>query len=77
MRKLFVMLVMLGSWLPARAAELPPVTVYAPKVCLACLEWAEHLRQHERSTRADRDFEQRVHGYVDGVPTVRHLVLAS
>lgn len=25
--------------------ELPPVTVYVPKVCLACLEWAEHLRQ--------------------------------
>jgi hypothetical protein len=33
----------------ARAAEtlsLPPVKVYVPKVCLACIEWAEHLRQH-------------------------------
>lgn len=25
---------------------LPPVKVYVPKVCLACAEWAEHLRQH-------------------------------
>lgn len=30
----------------ARAGDLPPVKVYAPKVCLACLEWAEHLRQN-------------------------------
>jgi hypothetical protein len=29
-----------------RAERLPPVTVYVPKVCLACIEWAEHLRQH-------------------------------
>lgn len=28
------------------AQILPPVTVYVPKVCLACLEWAEHLRQN-------------------------------
>lgn len=28
------------------AAALPPVKVYVPKVCLACAEWAEHLRQH-------------------------------
>lgn len=25
---------------------LPPVKVYVPKVCLACIEWAEHLRQN-------------------------------
>ncbi|MCX8087453.1 MAG: metal-binding protein [Rhodocyclaceae bacterium] len=29
----------------ARAETWPPVTVFAPPVCLACLEWAEHLRQ--------------------------------
>lgn len=32
---------------------LPPVTVYAPKVCLACLEWAEHLRQNGFSVNVD------------------------
>lgn len=26
--------------------DLPPVKVFVPKVCLACAEWAEHLRQH-------------------------------
>jgi hypothetical protein len=24
---------------------LPPVVVYAPSPCLACIDWAEHLRQ--------------------------------
>jgi hypothetical protein len=36
--------------------------------------WAEHARQHERVTRADREMEERVHSYVRGSPTVRHLV---
>jgi MFS family permease len=39
--------------------------------------WAEHLRQHERSTKADRDVEDRLQTYVTGVPTVRHLVAAE
>lgn len=53
MRKSFIPFMMLGWWLPLRAAELPPVTVYAPKVCLACLEYAEHLRQHGFSVKVD------------------------
>ncbi len=39
--------------------------------------WAEHLRQHERSTKADRDVEARLRKHVTGVPTVRHLVAAE
>jgi quinol monooxygenase YgiN len=35
--------------------------------------WAEHLRQHERLTRADSDVTERVQGLVRGTPTVRHL----
>ena len=31
---------------PAAAETLPPVTLFAPKVCLACIEWAEHLRRN-------------------------------
>lgn len=33
---------------PAKAAApgLPPVTVYVPGLCLACIDWAEHLRQN-------------------------------
>jgi hypothetical protein len=36
--------------------------------------WAEHLRQHERATQADRDVEGRVLAHVSGEPTVRHFV---
>jgi MFS family permease len=35
--------------------------------------WAEHLRQHERLTRADRGVTERIQGLVRGTPTVRHL----
>jgi len=36
--------------------------------------WAEHLRQHERQTQADRVLEGRIHSYLSGEPTVRHLI---
>jgi MFS family permease len=36
--------------------------------------WAEHLRQHERQTQADRELEGRIHGYLSGKPMVRHLI---
>jgi MFS family permease len=39
--------------------------------------WAEHLRQHERSTRADREIEDRLLTHVTGVPKVQHLVAAN
>lgn len=38
------------------------------------VSWAEHLRQHQRSTRADRDVEERVHRCIRGTSSVRHLV---
>ncbi|HXW89526.1 MAG TPA: MFS transporter [Terriglobales bacterium] len=39
--------------------------------------WAEHLRQHERQTKADLELEQRVSSYVSGEPKVRHLLYAD
>jgi quinol monooxygenase YgiN len=39
--------------------------------------WAEHLRQHERQTKADRELEERVYSYVAGEPKVRHLLYAD
>ena len=36
--------------------------------------WAEHLRQHERTTVGDRRAEERLFSYVSGTSTVRHLV---
>lgn len=32
------------------------------------VSWAEHMRQHQRSTRADRDVEERVHSCIRGTP---------
>jgi predicted MFS family arabinose efflux permease len=36
--------------------------------------WAEHLRQHDRVTRADRHLEERIRSYAIGEPRVRHLI---
>jgi MFS family permease len=36
--------------------------------------WAEHLRQHERQTQADRELEGRINAYLVGEPAVRHLI---
>ena len=36
--------------------------------------WAEHLRQHERQTEADRELEGRIYSYLSGQPVVRHLI---
>lgn len=30
----------------ALAVDLPPIEVFMPTVCLACIDWAEHLRQN-------------------------------
>jgi len=52
MRRLAALLALLsGLWVPlgvhanAEPGELPPVLVYAPSPCLACIDWADHLRQ--------------------------------
>ncbi len=36
--------------------------------------WAEHLRQHERSVRADKNIEEAVGRTVKGAPKVRHFI---
>jgi MFS family permease len=36
--------------------------------------WAEHLRQHDRLTQADRELEDRVRTLVQGEPRVHHLI---
>jgi hypothetical protein len=39
--------------------------------------WAEHLRQHERLTRADSAIEQEVRSHAQEDPIVRHLIYAE
>jgi MFS family permease len=38
--------------------------------------WGEHLRQHERVTKADRELEERIRSYTLKEPTIRHLIYA-
>ena len=38
--------------------------------------WAEHLRQHERQTQADRELERRVSSCISGEPIVHHMIYA-
>jgi MFS family permease len=39
--------------------------------------WAEHLRQHERQTQADREVERSLSSFVTAEPKVRHLIYAN
>lgn len=47
---LFALAGLTGLMRPALALEaaavLPPVVVYAPSPCLACIDWADHLRKN-------------------------------
>jgi hypothetical protein len=38
--------------------------------------WAEHLRQHQRVTNADRTLEEQMRRFVMSEPTVTHLITA-
>src|SRR4030066_1048080 len=46
MLKRTLLLAALTASLPAAAETLPPVEGFGPKVCLSCIDWAEHLRQN-------------------------------
>ena len=39
--------------------------------------WAEHLRQHERQTKADHELEERLRGCVTRDPEVHHLIAST
>ena len=39
--------------------------------------WAEHLRQHDRFTRADAALEEEIRHYAQNDPTIRHLISAN
>jgi len=39
--------------------------------------WAEHLRQHERQTKADYELERQIYIYLTGEPIVRHFLYAD
>ena len=45
LKRLALLLALLCAKIAA-AQPLPVIEVYTPTVCLACIEWAEHLRQN-------------------------------
>ena len=47
LNRLFALLLAASAIAPAFAEDeaLPPVVVYAPSPCLACIDWADHLRK--------------------------------
>jgi hypothetical protein len=55
--------------------DLERVDVYVETFVVT--SWAEHIRQHERFTRGDRELEDRIRKYSKGDPTVRHLIHAE
>ena len=57
--RLFALLLAASAIAPAFAADeaLPPVTVYAPSPCLACIDWADHLRQNGFEVRIEETLQ--------------------
>jgi hypothetical protein len=53
--------------------DMPSMIKVAPPTFLVD-SWAEHLRQQERSTRAERVVTEQVQKHTRGEPIVRHLV---
>ena len=48
MLKPLLVLLLTAAIVPCALADdqaLPPITVYAPTPCLACIDWADHLRK--------------------------------
>jgi hypothetical protein len=59
-----------SRWGICRDLELP--TRYLETFVVS--SWAEHLRQHDRLTRADSQLEERLRTCVTNSPAVRHLL---
>jgi hypothetical protein len=51
-----------------------------PDRCVECWlveSWAEHLRQHERTTRSDREMQVRVRQFTVGRERTTHYIALS
>ena len=45
-RSILLVVALLAGSVHAASPALPTIEVYMPTVCLACIDWAEHLRQN-------------------------------
>jgi len=51
-----------------------------PRRCVECWlveSWAEHLRQHDRTTQSDREVEERIRTLVVGRERTTHYIALS
>jgi MFS family permease len=55
--------------------DLEHADVYLETFLVA--SWAEHLRQHDRFTRGDREVEAQISGHIEGEPVVQHFIHAE
>ncbi len=46
-----------GSTAAVAEEALPPVVLYAPSPCLACIDWADHLRQNGFEVRIEETLQ--------------------
>jgi quinol monooxygenase YgiN len=61
-----------GAWWWGIFRDLEDENLYVETFLTA--SWAEHLRQHDRFTRADRDVEAQISEHVVAEATIRHLI---
>ncbi len=59
-----------SQWGVFRDIERPDVYLETFQIS----SWAEHLRQHDRVTRADQELEDRLRRALREEPMIRHLV---
>ncbi len=78
MLKYLLPIFLLGCYASAQADALPTMSVYTPKVCLACIDWTEHLRkngftvtvsQHSESEMAEIKRRLRIPADLQSIPS--------
>lgn len=57
LRAALLALAVIHSGLAAAEEPLPAIVVFAPSPCLACIDWAEHLRKHGFEVRIEETAE--------------------
>jgi len=69
--------VLMGTLVSTLNARLSTFGLAEARTPFALDSWAEHLRQHERVTKADRELQQRIRRLTQDEPVVTHLIFAT
>ncbi|MDP2785215.1 MAG: DUF411 domain-containing protein [Sulfurimicrobium sp.] len=80
LKRILLALALLGTLHGAHATTpppLPPVVIYGPDPCLACMEWAYHLMEHGFSVKFKATADMAVLKRKFGVPVAAQSVLTA